>query len=198
MNLSIVTAPAIEPITLTEAKAFCRVDSDSEDTLITALITAARQWCENFTNRAFIEQSWRYSLDSQDEFPAVIRVPRPKLVSVTHIKSYSLTNVASTVAPATYFADVHSTPGRIVLNDGQIWPTDLRAIDSLEIEYKAGYGATAADVPDNIRTAIKRIVATMFEHREEAAALLAGGSVYEFKDFTTATLLNPYRVFRLT
>jgi len=197
MNLSLTTAPTIEPVTLTDLKAFIRKDSSDEDNLLTALIPAAREWCEAYTNRAFIEQVWRYSLDA-DEIPVVIRIPRPPLISVDEVKAYSTLNAESIVATADYFVDVNNLPGRVVLNDGKVWPTELRAIDSLVFEFTAGYGATAASVPENIRTAIKRVAATMFEHREDAAALVQGGSTHEFVDFTTTTLLNPYRVFRLS
>lgn len=44
----------IEPVLLTEAKDFCRIDIGTDDTLITAIITAARQQCEAFTGVGFV------------------------------------------------------------------------------------------------------------------------------------------------
>jgi uncharacterized phiE125 gp8 family phage protein len=57
-------APAAEPITLAEAKAWLRVDGTDEDTLITALIAAARTHVENFTRRALITQQFEVSFDA--------------------------------------------------------------------------------------------------------------------------------------
>jgi peptide/nickel transport system permease protein len=51
------TAPASEPITLTEAKAHLRVDFDDDDTLITAMIAAARGYVEEHCNRALLTQT---------------------------------------------------------------------------------------------------------------------------------------------
>lgn len=45
----------VEPVTLEEAKDFCRIDIDTDDDLIEELITAAREMCESFTNIGFIK-----------------------------------------------------------------------------------------------------------------------------------------------
>ena len=46
-SLTTLTEPVNEPVTLVEAKAYLRVDTTDEDTLIATLITAARQWVES-------------------------------------------------------------------------------------------------------------------------------------------------------
>lgn len=46
-----------EPITLQEAKDWCRVDITDDDTLIGLLITAARIVCENYANMSFIPRT---------------------------------------------------------------------------------------------------------------------------------------------
>lgn len=47
----------IEPITLTEAKNFCKIDIGTDDDLINVLITAARQMCEAYTGIGFVEHN---------------------------------------------------------------------------------------------------------------------------------------------
>lgn len=44
-----------EPVTLTEAKNFCKIDISTDDDLINLLITAARQMCEAYTGVGFVE-----------------------------------------------------------------------------------------------------------------------------------------------
>ena len=54
MAYSVVTPAASEPITLTEAKNFLRVDGTDDDTLISALISAAREMCESYCRRILV------------------------------------------------------------------------------------------------------------------------------------------------
>ena len=47
-----------EPVTLAEAKAFCKVDVSDDDDLIAELITAAREYCESYTGIAFVKREF--------------------------------------------------------------------------------------------------------------------------------------------
>lgn len=52
----VLTPPSSEPITLTQAKAYLRVDFNDDDQLIADTITRARSLCETITGRAFATQ----------------------------------------------------------------------------------------------------------------------------------------------
>lgn len=52
---SIISTP--EPVTLVQAKEWCRIDGNDEDDLILDLISAARAMCESFTNISFISRT---------------------------------------------------------------------------------------------------------------------------------------------
>lgn len=64
MRLTLTAPPAVEPLALADAKTHLRVDITDDDTLITALITAARRYCESALKQALITQSWTLYLDS--------------------------------------------------------------------------------------------------------------------------------------
>ena len=64
MRLVQITPPAIEPVTLAEAKQHARIEFADDDALVSLLITAARRYCETAIRAAFITQTWTLMLDS--------------------------------------------------------------------------------------------------------------------------------------
>lgn len=65
MALQLLNPPLLEPVPLVELKEFMRIDpSDtSQDTTITELALDARAFCETFTARRFVQQTWRLLMD---------------------------------------------------------------------------------------------------------------------------------------
>ena len=192
MALKLITAPATEPVSTSEAKSHLRVDTTADDTLIGTLITAARQHVENHLRRALITQTWELVMDA---FPAgdVIRLPRPPLVSVTSIKYTDVAGSESTFSSAAYVVDTDSTKGRVVLKSGESWPSDtLAAANGVRVRYVAGYGSAAA-VPNPIRQAILLLIGTLYENRE--SVLVAQGVTVAQLPFGVEALLMPYRIF---
>jgi Phage gp6-like head-tail connector protein len=53
-----------EPVTLAEAKLHLRIDSSDDDNLISALITTARKWAEDYCDRTFVVSKYTMMLDS--------------------------------------------------------------------------------------------------------------------------------------
>ncbi|HEV1992419.1 MAG TPA: head-tail connector protein [Candidatus Dormibacteraeota bacterium] len=64
-----MTPPAIEPITLDEAKLHLRVTGTDDDAYISGLIAAARQLEEKIQNRAFLTTTFRMQIDSFPDLP---------------------------------------------------------------------------------------------------------------------------------
>lgn len=162
MALKSVIAPAAEPIALQEIKDFLRVDGTDFDVLLTSLIKAAREYCEAFQNRAYVTQTWQLTLDEFPELP--LKLPKPPLQSVASVKYTDQTGVETVFAASNYLVDPVSEPGRLAFAYGKSWPSaTLQPVNGLKIEYVAGYGA-AANVPENVKTAIKLWIAHRFEN----------------------------------
>jgi uncharacterized phiE125 gp8 family phage protein len=121
-----------------------------------------------------------------------ILLPKSPVASVTHIKTHTDSDEASTYSSSNYYLDNVSVPSRIVLRKGKSYPSDLRVANGIEIQYVAGYGATTA-IPYDIKSACLEYSAYLFEHRGD---LLDGKRVLAP---TTATqLLQPYRIKSLS
>ena len=163
MDWLVSTLPALEPVTLTEAKLHLRVDITADDDLITELIKSARIWCEGFQNRAYITQSITARLDT---FSDTMEMPQPRLISVTSIKYTDTAGVEQTVAASVYNADITSEPGLITLAYEQSWPNIRTIHHAIEIIYTAGYGAAASDVPEHVKSAMKLLIGHLYENRE--------------------------------
>lgn len=194
---TLVTPPAVEPVTLAEAKAHMRVDATDDDALISSLIVAARQWAERFTNRAFITQTWKLALDPmpvEDIFQnfgaaRAISLPRAPLQSVETVQYYADDDTATVWPSANYFVDTMREPGRLVLRSNAVWPSPTRRANALIATYTAGYGDDATSVPEPIRAAILELVAHWYERRGDETA--------PSSNFAAQALLAPYRL-RLT
>jgi len=163
MRLKLITAPATEPITLDEAKNHLKVDSADDNVLIGNLITTARQLAEKETKRAFITQTWQMFLDTA---PHVIEIPKPPLQSpLVSIKVIDTDGTESTISKDNYIVDAsENSPGRVVPKLGYVWPYH-RGFASFIIEYKAGYGDNADDVPRGIRDGILKLITYLYENR---------------------------------
>ncbi len=202
----LVTGPAAEPVTLSEAKAHARVDVDDDDGVITDLITAAREWVEQNTGRCLITQTWRLSLDmwpgsraddwwdGAREGPitlldaAWVEFRRSPVIAFSRVATLDETGTETTWASSNYYLSREPNGyGRLVRKRGVVWPdVSNRDAGAIRIEATCGYGPNAADVPFPIRQAVKQLVAYWYENRDavgEAPARLA-------------TTLATYRVMR--
>jgi uncharacterized phiE125 gp8 family phage protein len=192
MALVLTSGPAAEPVTLAEAKAHMRVDTDAEDTLISSLIITSRLHIEAALGLAFITQSWSYFLDA---WPASreIKLPLRPVQSVTAVRLYAADESVETLAADSYLLDGAGTPARLVRNVATAWPKPSRSANGIEIAFIAGYGDSAADVPAPIRQSILLLIAHWYEHREPVELGAPGVPVPPM----VSELLLPYRSVRL-
>jgi uncharacterized phiE125 gp8 family phage protein len=167
--LSLVYAPALEPVTLAEAKNHLRVDDDSENELIDALRVAAREYVETFTGRKLITQTWDLKLDA---FPCerCIELPFAPVSAVSSISYVDANGDTQTWASSNYTSDTPSgpfaMPGRIVPAYTVSWPTTRNVINAVTVRFVAGYGATVHTTPYLLRAAIKLLVGHWYANRE--------------------------------
>jgi hypothetical protein len=204
MNLKLIEDSG-ECVTLEELKAHLRIDFHDQDALLNMSISAARVFIEEYLNRSLLNKTFELWLNS-DELGALsakdwagvrhgsiaeiagnstINLRTGKVQQIVHVKSYGQGNDELDFDSSNYFLDEVSEPGRIVLNYGATWPTDLRYINALKIRFKAGYGTSPSSVPAPLLNAVKFLAAHFYD--EGCDDCNVPKSVF--------MLLNPYRIF---
>jgi uncharacterized phiE125 gp8 family phage protein len=174
-SLKRTSAPAVEPVTLSEAKAHCRVDTSADDTLIQGYITTAREWVEDYIDRALVTQQLVMKLDA---FPAEIELPRPPMIASGTATAVTITYVTgeaggtATLSASEYRVDRDSTPGAIRTLYAGSWPSHLIDQNSVTVSWWAGYGDSAS-VPQRVKSAILMCVHELYEKRGDGAMPVA-------------------------
>lgn len=135
--------------------------------MISLFIQAAREYCENYTSRAYLPQTWRYSLDAfpwyganinwTDRFSVYqraglwtksleITLPRPPLIDLVSIQYLDVNGVLTTIDPSFYVVDYDSEPARVVPAPGNYWPyPQLYRPNTVQITYISGYKTTVTE-----------------------------------------------------
>lgn len=189
MTLKLINAPASEPITLAEAKANLRVTSSAEDTLITSLITTAREQCEGvLEERALITQTRQLTLD---DFEDEIKIPILPITGVTSIKYDDVDGIEQTIPSNNYVLKNNSDKlfARVVKAKGYTWPSVNNGIENVRIIFTCGYGDAAA-VPQALKRWMLLQIGYWYNNRE---AVNIGNIVTRLDGVDN--LLNPYRVW---
>lgn len=197
-SLTRTTPPAVEPVTLADAKQHLRVDTDADDSYIVGLIAAAREWCEAYLDRTLIHTQWTMRLEN---FPAdEIELPRPPMATAAGFTDVSVVHTLSdgttaTLATNQYRVDRNSTPGELYPLYAGTWPADRREDENaVAVTWWAGYGPGPADVPATIRHAMLMLVGHWYDGARQAA--VSSGAVPQDVPFGVRSLLDTQRHYR--
>mgnify|MGYP001812799349 CR=1 FL=1 len=188
-----ITAAAVEPLTLAEAKSHLRVDIADDDLLIEGQIKAAREYCEHYTARSFVQREYRADLWN---FAEAIALPGRPIISISSVKYY---DTSSPEALQTWAASNYLLTADIVRRvSGASYPSIAYRADAVQITYLAGYAPTSSpitdwteEVPFSVKQAMLILIGDYYENRE--AQMLYPGQL--LKNTAADRLLNPWRVY---
>lgn len=187
---ALVEAPSLEPVSLAEAKAHLRVDTNDDDALIGALITAAVTHLDGWSGilgRALVTQTWQETLSA---FPAcgLLRLRLAPVQSVEAILYRDAANAERTLSPSLYEGPLADDFGPYVaLAANQVWPATYERRDAVTVRYVCGYG-DPADVPAPVKQAMLLMIGDWYANRET----LTSGTALALP-FAANALLAPLR-----
>jgi len=195
-SLTRATPPAVEPVTLSEAKAHLRVDASDDDAYIATLITAAREWVEQYIDRTLVHTQWVMRFDKfPDSGIEPVELPRPPVVFSGTATAVTVTftqeaGPTSTYSTAEYRVDRYATPGTILPIYGSTWTPHRQDDNAISVTWWAGYGASGTSVPAAIRHAILMLIGHWYESRQAAVAT---GAVPQDVPYGVTSLLDSQR-----
>lgn len=167
MALDLIAPPLLEPVSLADFKQYARISlaDTSQDGVILDMLTAARVWAEVYTQRRFVQQTWRLSMDF---FPGYIdmklagqrvsspfvsganavlvgiryavMLPYPPVQAIDQFVYLNANGSTTVMNPATdYVTDVLSNPARLTPPFGQMWPVARVVVNAVQVDYIVGY-----------------------------------------------------------
>lgn len=148
MSLKLITPPAALAVSLDAARTSARVDGEEHDAELCQVVEAYTRDAEHETGRAFVEQTYRLTLDA---FPEEIRLDKPPILTVVHVKFFDQAGVQRTLDPQDYLLDSESEPGWLVPAPDRAWPATQNRINAVEVVYTCGYSADDTLVPANAK-----------------------------------------------
>lgn len=158
LDCSFSDQAAIEPVTLDEVKAYCKIDiGTTDDTIITELITTSREQCEDFTGISILKRTVTAIVNNTNGGIFLPYCPFISLVSLTDKDGNAISSSDYTFSGSLFPQLTHPT-----------W-------DRLTLVYTAGYGLP----PSRIKTAILQQVFYLYENRGESAIISRSGIVAE-------------------
>ncbi len=185
----VTEGPAARAVSLETFKLHIKRSSAIEDTLLKTYLDAAIDTAERITKRVFITRAFE---TFRDYFPVAVQnegyysdgflpsigspfggdsgnfgfeLRQSPLQSITSIE-YRVLGSFETLAPTVYYNTVEEDYSEVLTLEGQQWPTNAdRRLQSIKITFIAGYGATEADVPSDIKDAILMHATGMWSDR---------------------------------
>ena len=147
---TILADGVVEPVSLTDAKNWMRIDYTSDDTLIQSLINASRIHIEKITGVAFVNKLLKTYIQTTGFEPSVwmIDLPYSPLICVDHVKIKTGINSWETLTKNEDYEIIA----------GKVW---LYTQGNYQIQYQSGYST----VPEDIANDIMALVAWQYENR---------------------------------
>ena len=164
--LSLVTATSGQVLTLQSLKDHIKVTTDDEDQLLREYLDTATRLCEELIDghRQFLAAT--YDVPVECFWEGLLRLPRPPLASVTHLKYYDTNGTQQTLASTYYTVRTPwRQPGTIERAPNQVWPSvETDRNYPITIRIVTGYGAMTA-VPPEAKQAVKMVATRLYESR---------------------------------
>jgi uncharacterized phiE125 gp8 family phage protein len=176
----VITGPTSEPLTLSDVKAWLKVDDSADDTLITLLISAARESAEKYLQMALLPQTIEEYYDGF--YPYGLRLSITPIISLTHIY-YTPPGGTSTLLDTSFYTLHPSEKPPLVLRiENMTFPEVTIQGAGVKVTYQAGF-ANAAAVPAAIKLGMLKTIAESYANRQDSVFVLPTAAMHLFDKY---------------
>jgi uncharacterized phiE125 gp8 family phage protein len=168
IDIEFYETEVIEPVTLTEAKDFCKVDIGTDDTLITSLITASRVQLESYSGIGLVNHNIVATLNNINGDITIPYGPIYTINNITDIDGNVLILDTDYFLSGTIFKKIR-----------------LPKSSYLVVNYDSGYSADNILLPEVLKLSILNQIYYLYDNR---SVDMDGGMSPIAK-----TLINPYK-----
>jgi len=144
----VITPPATMVVSLAAARTAARVNGTALDDEINIAVGNATTEAEHYTGRAFVNRTYRITLD---RFCGDIEIPASPVVSVVNFVYSDADGALQELDPADFRFDTAREPSYIVPAFGKAWPAVGGNIESVKVDVICGYGPDETTVPDAVK-----------------------------------------------
>lgn len=148
--------------------------------MINSLISAAREFIENYTLLKLLPQT---VTEQFDEFINPLELSCAPLRSVTSV-TYLNTEGQSVPTGDIYKSQEYSLLPRLVLKSNENWPTVTNEKSAISVVYIVGFDDAAA-VPEILKSAMLLMISHWYENRQDTVRRMP--TMVEF-------MIRPYRI----
>lgn len=188
LETAVTAEPAVEPVSLDQAKAQCRAQGTvADDAILAGYIKAARIHVEKYCGIRLVTQTIEMRCSSFRDFESLADAPVQAITSIAYLDTAGATQA---LAASVFQSVLYGLSPRIRLKPNQSYPAVYAAEDAITVVAQAGYGLAAA-VPQPIVQALLLLIGQWYDNR---APIAVGESVNELPNSVAALLAN-YRRF---
>lgn len=143
-------------MTLDEAKAYLRVESDGEDALIGTMVTAAREVCEEFVGGPLVRRALTAMVAGGGQWQRLAAAP---VWSIGTVEAIDAEGAATALPVDAYAVDIDAR--------GEGWVRAPGAV-RVRVTYEAGLAVDPEGVPAPLAQGVIRLAAHLFSARDTA------------------------------
>lgn len=202
MSTVLVTAASIAPVPIEMALRHCRALEADVD-MVWFYLQAATEKIEDYLGRALVTKTYRKELQSWHDLPTQfaypvqhglpvvpsVVLPWSPLIAIDHVKYYS-NGTLTTWSADNYRANTSSTPGRLMYVDNVSLPSVDSRHDAIQIQFQAGYGLSAYNIPTPLRAAVLFLTHYWFDQRTPVIT----GTIQAEMPMSLKSILRAWRV----